>query len=104
MSHPGELMTVHEADGSFEKRRMGFFDLMEGYRKSDALLGQTYFDGLHNDPESVQRLKNSQCSVCRRVSDRLTLQSSTFTVPTCCCSDWAIARQNAAGLCERGGR
>jgi hypothetical protein len=56
---------------------MGFFDLMEGYRKSDALvgppptplppvrsitahaqLGQTYFDGLHNDPESVQRLKN----------------------------------------------
>ena len=56
---------------------------MEGYRKSDALaslsfaivtfisayeidseisadeqLGQTYFDGLHNDPESVQRLKN----------------------------------------------
>lgn len=90
---------------------MGFFDLMEGYRKSDALvgcrfphrlftiipplleleysgstnaisftvitacgyfssvssrhhpltrlqLGQTYFDGLHNDPESVERLKN----------------------------------------------
>lgn len=52
---------------------MGFFDLMEGYRKSDALvslplntsreeaeeqLGQTYFDGLHNDPESVARLKN----------------------------------------------
>ncbi|UOH80717.1 hypothetical protein LQV05_003374 [Cryptococcus neoformans] len=29
----------------FEKRRMGFFDLMEGYRKSDALLGATYFDG-----------------------------------------------------------
>lgn len=23
---------------SFEKRRMGFFDLMEGYRKSDALV------------------------------------------------------------------
>ncbi|RXK35769.1 hypothetical protein M231_06955 [Tremella mesenterica] len=42
----------------FEKRRMGFFDLMEGYRKSDALLGLTYFDGLHNDPESVERLKN----------------------------------------------
>ncbi|KAL7420563.1 hypothetical protein Q5752_004514 [Cryptotrichosporon argae] len=42
----------------FEKRRMGFFDLMEGYRKSDALLGQTYFDGIHSDPESVQRLKN----------------------------------------------
>lgn len=37
---------------------MGFFDLMEGYRKSDALLGQTYFDGIHNDPESVARLKN----------------------------------------------
>ncbi|KAL1405836.1 hypothetical protein Q8F55_007514 [Vanrija albida] len=29
----------------FEKRRMGFFDLEEGYRKSDALLGATYFDG-----------------------------------------------------------
>nr|ODN92341.1 hypothetical protein L204_05440 [Cryptococcus depauperatus CBS 7855] len=42
----------------FEKRRMGFFDLMEGYRKSDALLGATYFDGIHNDPESVERLKN----------------------------------------------
>lgn len=41
----------------FEKRRMGFFDLMEGYRKSDALLGATYFDGIHNDPESVERLK-----------------------------------------------
>nr|XP_019045290.1 hypothetical protein I302_05679 [Kwoniella bestiolae CBS 10118]OCF24220.1 hypothetical protein I302_05679 [Kwoniella bestiolae CBS 10118] len=62
----------------FEKRRMGFFDLMEGYRKSDALLGQTYFDGyvldlvtnsslhitpgmtfeeIHNDQESVERLK-----------------------------------------------
>ena len=71
-------MYQHGTDGSFEKRRMGFFDLMEGYRKSDALvryssrllksirvsrttnaqLGQTYFDGLHNDPESVQRLKN----------------------------------------------
>ncbi|GFZ50562.1 hypothetical protein JCM24511_08319 [Saitozyma sp. JCM 24511] len=45
-------------ESDFEKRRMGFFDLMEGYRKSDALLGQTYFDGLHNDPESVERLKN----------------------------------------------
>lgn len=30
---------------------------MEGYRKSDALLGATYFDGIHNDPESVERLK-----------------------------------------------
>lgn len=53
---------------------MGFFDLMEGYRKSDALvslffpqkhavaetlqLGMTYFDGIHNDPESVERLRN----------------------------------------------
>ncbi|WWD05254.1 hypothetical protein V865_003327 [Kwoniella europaea PYCC6329] len=44
-------------DVSFGKRRMGFFDLMEGYRKSDALLGQTYFDGIHNDQESVERLK-----------------------------------------------
>nr|XP_018262050.1 uncharacterized protein I303_05065 [Kwoniella dejecticola CBS 10117]OBR84208.1 hypothetical protein I303_05065 [Kwoniella dejecticola CBS 10117] len=41
----------------FEKRRMGFFDLMEGYRKSDALLGATYYDGIHNDQESVERLK-----------------------------------------------
>lgn len=40
----------------FEKRRMGFFDLMEGYRKSDAMLGLTYFDGIHNDQESVDRL------------------------------------------------
>jgi len=36
---------------------MGFFDLMEGYRKSDALLGKTYFDGIHNDPEAVEKLK-----------------------------------------------
>ena len=26
---------------SFEKRRMGFFDLMEGYRKSDALVRES---------------------------------------------------------------
>jgi hypothetical protein len=25
---------------------------------TDEQLGQTYFDGLHNDPESVERLKN----------------------------------------------
>ncbi|WOO83329.1 uncharacterized protein LOC62_05G006857 [Vanrija pseudolonga] len=41
----------------FEKRRMGYFDLEEGYRKSDSLLGATYFDGLHNDAESLERLR-----------------------------------------------
>lgn len=59
--------------------------LMEGYRKSDAMLGlvrpfsflpvtkrrmsrtdadvQTYFDGIHNDPESVDRLAASKSTV-----------------------------------------
>ena len=33
-------------------------DRYESKSRAHLQLGQTYFDGLHNDPESVQRLKN----------------------------------------------
>ncbi|ORX36892.1 hypothetical protein BD324DRAFT_651367 [Kockovaella imperatae] len=41
----------------FEKREYGFYDTFLGYRKSDALLNKTYFDGIRYDPdEAFKRL------------------------------------------------
>ena len=38
-------------DCSFEKRRMGFFDLMEGYRKSDAVVSHPHLTyGVYRSP------------------------------------------------------
>lgn len=42
----------------FEKRAQGFQDGFLGYRKSDALLAQTYFNGLRYDPVVTQRKLN----------------------------------------------
>lgn len=53
---------------SFEKRRMGFFDLMEGYRKSDALV-------------SLHLLRRFLC-----VADSVVYPSAwsgTLCIPTC---------------------
>jgi hypothetical protein len=57
---------MSSADGReqqyFEKRAQGFFDTFEGYRKSDALLGMTYFNGIRNDPVVVERRLNYRAS------------------------------------------
>lgn len=42
----------------FEKRAQGFYDTFKGYRKSDALLGQTYFNGIRYQPELAERKLN----------------------------------------------
>jgi hypothetical protein len=42
----------------FEKRAQGFFDTFEGYRKSDALLAMTYFNGMRYDPAAAERRLN----------------------------------------------
>jgi hypothetical protein len=42
----------------FEKRAQGFFDTFEGYRKSDALLAMTYFNGMRYDPVAAERRLN----------------------------------------------
>lgn len=42
----------------FEKRSLGFIDSFEGYRKSDTLLGQTYFNGIRWDPIYAERKLN----------------------------------------------
>lgn len=42
----------------FEKRTQGFHDDFKGYRKSDALLGMTYYNGLSDESEVVMRRLN----------------------------------------------
>ncbi|KAK4687209.1 hypothetical protein P7C73_g2913, partial [Tremellales sp. Uapishka_1] len=42
----------------FEKRQQGFIDAFEGYRKSDTLLGATYFNGILYDPVLAERKLN----------------------------------------------
>ncbi|KAL7421557.1 hypothetical protein Q5752_003326 [Cryptotrichosporon argae] len=39
----------------FEKRTQGFFDTFAGYRKSDALLGTSYFNGIRHDADVCTR-------------------------------------------------
>jgi len=39
----------------FEKRAQGFYDSFQGYRKSDALLNLTYFNGIRYDPILAER-------------------------------------------------
>lgn len=52
----------HREQQYFEKRSLGFIDAFEGYRKSDALLGQTYFNGIKRDPDLVERRLNYRAS------------------------------------------
>ncbi|WVQ82399.1 hypothetical protein IAT38_004527 [Cryptococcus sp. DSM 104549] len=47
--HPRAVRVMEQQ--YFEKRQHGFYDLFEGYRKSDALLNMTYFGGIRYDPE-----------------------------------------------------
>jgi hypothetical protein len=42
----------------FEKRSQGYHDAFEGYRKSDALLGMTYFSGIRHQPDLVEKRLN----------------------------------------------
>ncbi|WVQ82398.1 hypothetical protein IAT38_004526 [Cryptococcus sp. DSM 104549] len=58
-----ELGEMHPREQQyFEKRDAGFFDSFEGYRKSDALLGMTYFNGIRYDPDLVMRRLNFEAS------------------------------------------
>ncbi|KAK8864205.1 hypothetical protein IAR55_001451 [Kwoniella newhampshirensis] len=54
-----ELGKMHPREQQyFEKRAQGFHDAFKGFRKSDALLGMTYFDGIKYDPDLVMRQVN----------------------------------------------
>ncbi|RXK40844.1 hypothetical protein M231_01903 [Tremella mesenterica] len=54
--HPRAVRVMEQQ--YFEKRQQGFFDTFTGYRKSDALLGQTYFNGISYKPDITERKLN----------------------------------------------
>ncbi|WWD17496.1 hypothetical protein CI109_101937 [Kwoniella shandongensis] len=54
--HPRAVRVMEQQ--YFEKRAQGFHDIFEGYRKSDALLGMTYFNGIRYNDDLVMRKLN----------------------------------------------
>ncbi|CAD6580238.1 MAG: hypothetical protein TREMPRED_002694 [Tremellales sp. Tagirdzhanova-0007] len=54
--HPSAVRTMEQQ--YFERRAQGFYDTFEGYRKSDALLNMTYFNGIRYDPSAAERKLN----------------------------------------------